>query len=325
MPHEYGAAAVAADPTVAMAHEVAAGLERRPRQIPARYFYDALGSRLFDAICALPWYHITRAETGLLAAHAPVILSADADCSTVVELGGGDGAKLSVLLGASGGRPLDVHLVDVSLEALTMARRRLSALDAVALRIHEADYETGLAAALGQRGRRGRALVLLLGSNIGNLVPDEAAAFLRAVRAACRPGDRLLLGADLVKPEAELLLAYDDPLGVTAAFNKNMLLRLNRDLDADFDLQAFDHRVEWNAAASRVEMYLESRVDQLVCIRDAGCCIRLDAGERIQTENSCKYEPEQVVALGGAAGFAALEQWIAPDARFALTLLECEP
>ena len=326
MPQEHAAAVMAeANPSVAMAHDVAAGLERRPRQIRARYLYDTLGSRLFEAICALPWYRITRAEAGLLATYAPAILPADAGCSTVVELGGGNGAKLSLLLAARAAGALDVHLVDVSREALAAARQTLSAHGAITLCAHEADYEAGLRAALARRPSHGRALVLLLGSNIGNLLPDEAEAFLRSLRAACRSGDRLLLGADLVKPEVDLLLAYDDPLGLTAAFNKNVLLRLNREFDADFDVQAFDHRVEWNAAASRIEMYLESREEQLVCIRDAGCCIHLDEGERIHTEHSCKYEPAGVAALGASAGFAVREQWIEPDARFALTLFECAP
>ncbi len=142
------------------------------------------------------------------------------------------------------------------------------------------------------------------------------------MRAQCRPGDRLLLGADLVKGEADLVLAYDDPLGVTAAFNKNLLARINRELDADFDLELFAHRVLWNAEAARIEVHLESLADQLVCIRGAGCCVQIDHGERIWTESSYKYEPDGVVAMGERAGFVRRTQWIEADSQFALTLFE---
>ena len=318
------AATVAADPTIEMAREIAEGFARRPKEIPAKYLYDALGSKLFEAICELPWYRITRGEHSLLAAHAAAIMSASGGCDTVVELGGGSGEKLSVLLAAAGGRQLDVHLVDISPAALAQSALTLAAHLSVTLHAHEADYETGVREAL--RGRRtdGRALVLFLGSNIGNLSPDQADHFLQELQRACRPGDRLLLGADLVKPEAELLLAYDDPLGLTAAFNKNVLARLNRELDADFDLLEFDHCVEWNAADSRIEVYLVSRADQLVCIRGAGCCTSIDEGERIWTESSYKYEPAGIAEMGARAGFTVREQWIEPESRFALTLFESE-
>ena len=318
------AATVDADPTIEMAREVAEGLARRPRQIPAKYLYDPLGSQLFEAICKLPWYKITRAEHSLLADHAPAIMQASGGCDTVVELGGGSGDKLSVLLSAADGRTLDVHIVDISAAALAQSARTLAAHGSVTLHAHQADYEAGLRGALRQRAADGQALVLFLGSNIGNLSPGEADGFLRELRGSCRPGDRLLLGADLVKPESELLLAYDDPLGLTAVFNKNVLARLNRELDADFDLCEFDHCVVWNSGASRIEVYLESRSDQLVCIRGAGCCIRIDEYERIWTESSYKYEPAGIVEMGDRAGFATREQWIEPDSQFALTLLESE-
>ncbi len=317
-------ATVDADPTIEMAREVAEGLARKPKQIPAKYLYDPLGSQLFEAICKLPWYKITRAEQSLLTAHAPAIMQASGGCGTVVELGGGSGDKLSVLLSAANGRALDVHLVDISPAALAQSERTLAAHRSVKVNAHQADYETGLRGALRERPADGRALVLFLGSNIGNLSPGEADCFLRELRGGCRPGDRLLLGADLVKPESELLLAYDDPLGLTAAFNKNVLVRLNRELDADFDLYEFDHCVVWNAGASRIEVYLESRTDQLVCVRGAGCCISIDAYERIWTESSYKYEPAGIVEMGERAGFATREQWIEPESRFALTLFESE-
>ncbi len=318
------AAAVAADPAVEMACDVAEGLARRPKRVPAKYLYDGVGSRLFEAICELPWYTITRSECALLSAHAEAIMCGPGACATVVEFGCGSGAKLSMLLSAVEGRATDVHLVDISETALAQSVQALSRHPGVTLTTHQVGYEAGLGAALQGRGGAGHALVLFLGSNIGNLSSEEADRFLREIGSRCRPGDRLLLGADLVKPEAALVAAYDDPLGVTAAFNRNLLVRLNRELDADFDLDLFEHRVSWNAAASRIEVHLESLADQLVCIRGAGCCVELAEGERIWTESVYKYEPEDIVALGARAGFARRAQWIEPESRFALSLFERE-
>ncbi len=318
------AATLAADPTVEMAAEVAEGLTRRPKRVPTKYLYDALGSRLFEAICELPWYTITRGECALLAAHAESIMCGPGASDTVVELGCGSGAKLSMLLSAAEGRSTDVHLVDISETALAQSVQVLSRHRGVQLTTHRAAYEAGLEAALQRPPGAAGALVLFLGSNIGNLAPEEADRFLHEIRSRCRPGDRLLLGADLVKPEAALVAAYDDPLGVTAAFNKNLLVRLNRELDADFDPDLFEHCVVWNAAASRIEVHLESRADQLVCIRGAGCCVDIAEGERIWTESVYKYEPEDVVALGARAGFARRAQWIEPESQFALSLFERE-
>jgi uncharacterized SAM-dependent methyltransferase len=163
-------------------------------------------------------------------------------------------------------------------------------------------------------------LVLLLGSNIGNFDTPAANAFLRRIRATVAPGDFLLLGADLAKSERDLILAYDDPLGVTAAFNKNLLVRINNELGGNFDLNAFDHLAVWNAPAQRIEMHLVSQVAQSVRIPAAEMTVSFAAGERIWTESSYKYEAEQIVAMGTAAGFALAHQWIDERARFALTL-----
>jgi uncharacterized SAM-dependent methyltransferase len=162
-------------------------------------------------------------------------------------------------------------------------------------------------------------LVLLLGSNIGNFDQPAAHDFLRAIRDAIAPGDSLLLGADLVKPERALQLAYDDPLGVTAAFNLNLLVRINRELGGTFDLDAFRHVAVWNAAQHRVEMHLESRVDQRVLVN--GAPVDFVRGERIWTESSYKYVPAAIEAMGTAAGFVTTEQWVDDEAAFALTLL----
>jgi uncharacterized SAM-dependent methyltransferase len=163
-------------------------------------------------------------------------------------------------------------------------------------------------------------LVLLLGSNIGNFDTPAADEFLRQIRVALAPRDFLLLGADLVKPERDLLLAYDDPLGVTAAFNRNLLVRINRELGGSFDIDAFAHRAVWNPAAQRIEMHLESLTDQDVTIAAAGVTVRFARGERIWTESSYKYHESQIEQMGIRAGFVVTEQWIDEDARFALTL-----
>jgi uncharacterized SAM-dependent methyltransferase len=235
-------------------------LTLEPRQLPSRYLYDPLGSALFDAICELPWYRITRAEIGLLEAHAPAILAhaaSSSGLSRIVELGPGNGTKLLTLIEASrrGVRglnydgpakaghyvrrlhvPLHLHLIDVSAKALDQAADALAALDDVEIVKHQATYESGLTE-VAQSGER--TLVLFLGSNIGNFDRPGADAFLRSMRAALGPGDDLLIGADLVKPECELLLAYDDPLGLTAAFNRNLLVRINRELGGDFLAKTF--------------------------------------------------------------------------------------
>ena len=317
-------AAAPAGPDEALARDVFEGLTGRPKRLPAKYLYDALGSRLFEAICELPWYPITRGERALLTRERGALLERLDDPATLIELGGGDGEKLAVL--AAGldeqRRAATVHLVDISETALARASRAVARYPSVAVRGHRAAYAEGLRAAVAALDPHRSAMVLFLGSNIGNLAPGEADRFLAAIRAALRPGDSLLLGADLVKPERDLLLAYDDPLGVTASFNRNLLVRLNRELDADFALDRFEHRVVWNARESRVESYLVSRAEQTVCIPAAGCCVRFDAGEAIWTESSYKYRPDDVVELGRRAGFARGAQWVEPDAAFALTLFE---
>jgi len=293
-----------------------------PKQIQSKYLYDALGSCLFEAISRLPWYRITRAEGRLLSRWAGQAISPLPDPLTLVELGCGSGEKIAMLAEAlrSRRRTVSVHLIDISQTALDQSERTLHRFEHVSIIGHRATYEDGLRRAAAQRGR-GTMLVLFLGSNIGNFDPPASHEFLSEIHRALRPGDGLLLGADLVKPERDLILAYDDPLGVTAAFNKNLLARANAELQADFDLAAFDHRAVWNAVESRVEMHLVSRRAQEVRIARAGCVVRFERGETIWTESSYKYTPEKVLAMGAAAGFRALEQWIQDAARFALTLL----
>ena len=304
------------------ADEVRRDLAATPKQLQSKYLYNSLGSALFEAICHLPWYRITRAEGRLLARFAPEIVAPVGDPVTLTELGCGSGEKLAMIAEALRlrRRPVAVHLIDISPSALELSERTLGALEHVSVVGHRATYEEGLRHAASQRPARGAMLVLFLGSNIGNFDPPAAREFLDRIRASLRPGDGLLLGADLVKPEADLMLAYDDPLGLTAAFNKNLLLRLNTELLADFDLGAFDHRAVWNADARRMEMHLVSRRAQTVRIPRADVEVSFSEGEAIWTESSYKYDAAEIAALGEARGFRCHAQWIDPDARFALTL-----
>lgn len=297
-------------------------LWRTPKRLRPQYLYDDLGSSLFEAICHLPWYPITRAEKRLLAAERAAIVSGVGDPLTLIELGCGTGEKLEMMVDAfiERGFELRVDLIDVSAMALERSRRTLATRQALPVTCHETTYEAGLAAA--SRGWNGldARLVLFLGSNLGNFDPPEARAFLAAVRRALVHGDHLLLGVDLVKPVAVLRAAYDDPLGVTAAFNKNVLARINRELGADFDLDAFAHRACWNPGESRVEMHLVSLADQAVDIPGAGR-LSLARGETIWTESSYKYTPERLESMADEAGFETDDRWIDDDSQFALTLL----
>ena len=295
-------------------------LSLTPRQLPSRYLYDALGSALFEAICRLPWYGITRSEQRLLELHGAAILARVGSLSTLVELGPGNGRKLATLLASRERGALAVHLVDMSASALDAAHRALADDRDLAITMHEAPYEAGLARVAADRRGPGRSLALFLGSNIGNFDPPGSDEFLRRLRGASAPGDFLLLGTDLVKPQSELLLAYDDPLGVTAAFNRNLLVRANRELAADFDVDAFGHRAIWDPGKSRVEMHLVSTREQRVSIPAAGLQIGFDAGETIWTESSYKYRPGEVDSMLDRAGFWPVERWV--DATFALTLAE---
>jgi dimethylhistidine N-methyltransferase len=308
---------IAREPS-AFAEDVERSLSLTPRQLPSRYLYDDLGSALFEAICRLPWYRITRTEQRLLQVHARDIFGHTGLLSTLVELGPGNGEKLTTLLSAGGRPALTVHLVDVSRQALDSATRMLETFPDLAIVGHEATYEVGLAEATRQTRASGRTLTLCLGSNIGNFDPPYAHTFLRAIRTSLTRGDSLLLGVDLVKPESELLLAYDDPLGVTAAFNRNLLVRANRELDANFDLAHFAHRAIWNARDSRVEMQLVSTREQRVLIPAAHLDIQFHAGETIWTESSYKYRPDDLDLLLDRAGFGITARWTADG--FALTL-----
>lgn len=307
----------------AFAADVRRDLALDPKQLQSKYLYDALGSSLFEAICRLPWYRITRSESRLLECHAAAVATALGDDGTIVELGCGSGEKLVLLAEAlqARGQSARVHLIDISSQALEQTEQRLGRLRHFSVVGHQSTYQEGLRHAAAQREGGGPMLVLLLGSNLGNFDRPEALAFLQRIRAILSPDDLLLLGADLVKPEHELLLAYDDPLGVTAAFNRNLLVRMNRELGASFDLAAFAHRAVWNAQEQRIEMHLVSLRPQEVRIEASDLTVRFRRDEPIWTESSYKYASGQIVEMGAAAGFATREQWVDQDARFALTLL----
>jgi L-histidine Nalpha-methyltransferase len=311
-------------PAAQFATDVHYYLLQNPRQLPSRYFYDDLGSALFEAICRLPWYRITRAESRLLAAHGGDILRRLRSTGTIVELGSGSGDKLRLLLEAGGARRsrFDVHLVDVSPSALEIAARSLASLDDVEVVTHRATYEAGLADAARETPAGQHSLVLFLGSNIGNFDPPGAEEFVRNIRANLAAGDTLLLGADLVKPERDLLLAYDDPLGVTAAFNRNLLVRINRELGGNFDIDQFAHRAVWNPFDSRVEMHLVANAPQQIHVEKAELDFHMEEGELIWTESSYKYRPAEVVDLLERCGFRLVEQWFDAADPFALTLVE---
>jgi dimethylhistidine N-methyltransferase len=316
--------AVGVRPGGTFKEDVITDLQKTPKELQSKYLYDALGSSLFEAICRLPWYQITRAELRLLRQQAASIVAALRDPVTIVELGCGSGEKVAVLVEALNARrrPARVHLIDISARALEQSERAIGGGEHVSVVGHRSTYEDGLRQAATVREPGGTMMALLLGSNLGNFDAPAADTFLSAIRRSLRPGDAFLLGADLVKPEADLVAAYDDPLGLTAAFNRNLLVRINRELGGGFDLRAFDHRAIWNADARRVEMHLVSRRRQRVRIAVAGVTVRFEPGETIWTESSYKYEPGEIIELGSRASFRARNQWVDPAARFALTLFE---
>ncbi len=287
--------------------DVRAGLTARPRRLPSYLFYDARGSSLYERITELPEYYPTRTERAILARHAAELVAAAAEGSAhplhVVELGAGSASKTLLVLEAliaQQGRCVYLP-VDVSASALEMAKTRIEAtMPAVTVRPLVGHHDDAFEAIRDLGPRR---LVLFIGSSIGNYDDHEAIGLLRSIRGALLPGGTLLLGTDLRKDPARLVAAYDDAQGVTAAFNLNVLTRINRELDADFDLAQFRHVALWNEAASRVEMHLESRVDQRVFIGALDLPIDFVAGERIHTESSVKYDLPHVDRLLTAAGF----------------------
>ena len=310
-------------PAATFAAEVRAGLAAQPKRLPCRFFYDAAGSRLFEQICELPEYYLTRAEQEILTRHADEIAAAVPAGAVLVELGSGSAAKTRRLIEAFLRRQATLRYVpiDISRGALEESARRLLA-EYPALEIHglAAEYRDGLRRL--RRLRRADAerrprLVLWLGSNVGNFGRPEAAAFLARVRETMAAADRLLVGFDLRKDRAVLEPAYDDAQGVTARFNLNLLARVNRELGGHFDLRRFAHRAVYAEDAGRVELHLVSRREQTVPIDALGLRVPFAAGEAIHTEDSYKYSGDEIRALAAAAGFEVERRWLDGGRRFA--------
>ena len=306
------------------AEDVRAGLTASPKALQPKYFYDDLGSRLFEAITALPEYYPTRAEAEILRNHAGEIATALGEPVWLLELGSGDGQKtrllIEALLACQG--TLEYVPVDISESAVqTSSRSLLFSYPDLRITAYIGEYHTALRAIRGERVLPGRTLVLFLGSTLGNLDPEERPVLLREIRALLDPDEGFLLGVDLKKPESVLIPAYDDALGVTAAFNLNLLARINRELRGEFDLGAFRHRAIYNREAGRVEMHLESRHAQTVAIRSLGIEVPFAAGETIHTENSHKFDLEQIAALASETGFELRRTWMDSGGRFASNLL----
>ena len=305
------------------------GLTSVPKRLPAWLFYDKTGSLLFEAITERPEYYLTRTERGILAANAAEIIATASSPASgrtllrIAELGAGSADKTRLLLKATLDRQPTVvyEPVDVSATALEAARIRIEReIPGVIVTPRVADYTRSSELALVPASEDERVLVLYIGSSIGNFEPHAALGILRRVRAGLRPGDGLLLGVDLVKAEPIMLAAYDDAAGVTADFNLNMLARLNRELAADFYLEAFEHLAVWNHAESRMEMHLVSRMEQCAVIRALDLEVTIAEGERIHTENSYKYTPGQAEALLAEAGFSVAGSWTDEQSWFGVYL-----
>jgi L-histidine Nalpha-methyltransferase len=309
-------------PLGAFAADVRAGLTASPKRLPCKYLYDELGSALFDAITRLPEYGVCRAEEALLQAHAASIVELLVPGVAVAELGSGGGRKTATILGAVLSNQAEVRYdpIDISSAALEACRMRLSAVPGVRVGGIEALYLDGLRRLSASREPWPPLLVLFLGSNLGNFDPPEARAFLSSVRAWLRDGDALLIGADLRKPEGRLLAAYDDPVGVTAAFDLNLLGRINRELGGRFDLRAFRHEALWRPRQSRVEMHLRSLADQRVAVERCGIVAEFCAGETIWTESSYKYDVASLDALAHLSGFEVAGRWTHEEWGFAESL-----
>ena len=280
------------------------------KELPSKYLYDEVGSALFDVICLLPEYGLNRAGKRMLERYSGEIVSRVPGPVVVAELGSGSGQQTRWLLEALAHRQrVNYYPIDISGSALFRCEQELREMDKVSIVGFERAYLDGLQEVAARRRDGERLFVLFLGSTIGNFDRPAGDQFLREVRAILQAGDALLLATDLEKPVSQLILAYDDPVGVTAAFNKNLLARINRELDADFDLAKFDHAVRWDQAERRIEMHLRSKVWQRVTIRKAGFRCHLREGETIWTESSRKYNPRDVIQMGEGSGYRCAGQW----------------
>jgi L-histidine N-alpha-methyltransferase len=309
-----------------LASEVRAGLCRPgQKELPSKYLYDEIGSALFEVVSVLPEYGLTRADERLLHRHAADIVSRLKPQVLVAELGSGSGKKTRWLLEALAVRQCTTYCpIEISATALARCETELGQIECISIVGFERPYLDGLLAAAARRKEQDHLLVLFLGSTIGNFDRDAAERFLTEVRRILFPGDALLLGTDLEKPLPQLLAAYDDPLGVTAAFNLNLLARINRELGANFDLRSFRHEARYNTQHQRVEMHLRSMQDQTVTIPRSGCAVSFLKDETIWTESSHKYRAEAIPPMAERNGFRCDSQWIDAEWPFAESLLIAE-
>lgn len=302
--------------------EAVAGLSQPgQKELPSKYLYDEIGSALFDVICLLPEYGLSRAGMRLLERHSAEIVNRLPGRVIVAELGSGSGQKTRWLLEALAQRQrVNYYPIDISGSALYRCQQELGHMELVSLVGFERAYLDGLQEVASRRHEGERLLVLFLGSTIGNFDRPAGDAFLREVRAILRKDDALLLATDLQKPFPVVKLAYDDPAGVTAAFNMNLLARINREIGGDFDLSQFEHVVRYDEAEQRIEMHLRSKVWQRITIRAAGFNCHLREGETIWTESSHKYNPEEVIRMGERTGYYCAQQWFDAEWAFAQNL-----
>lgn len=302
----------------ALRRDVLEGMRKTPKSLPPRWFYDSVGSDLFDQITRLPEYYPTRAEAEILRARAAQVASATG-ADTLVELGSGTSEKTRMLLDALQKRgslrkfvPFDVD-AGMLAAAGAVIQREYPNVEIAAVC---GDFEEHLAEIPGG----GQRLFVFLGSTIGNLTPGPRAQFLASLASVLRPGDSLLLGTDLVKDVSRLVRAYDDAAGVTARFNRNVLAVINRELDADFDVDAFTHVARWNAAEERIEMWLRAEDPQRVRVAALDLIVEFAAGEEMLTEVSCKFHAEAVAAELAAAGLRRTRWWTDDAGDFGLSL-----
>jgi L-histidine N-alpha-methyltransferase len=301
-----------------MRRDVTRGLQATPKELPSKYFYDEEGSALFDAITRLPEYYPTRTERAILVERAGEI-AARSGADTLIELGSGTSEKTRLLLDAFAARgalrrfvPFDVDEATLRSAAATVAGE----YPGVAVHAVVGDFERHL----GLLPKGGRRMIAFLGSTIGNLTPEQREVFLAAVVAQLEPGDTFLLGTDLVKDIGRLEAAYDDAAGVTAAFNRNVLVRLNRELDADFAPDAFEHVALFDPEREWIEMRLRSSADQVVTVGGLGLTVPFVTGEEMRTEISAKFRPDGLSGELTVAGLALLDLWTDPAGDFALSL-----
>jgi dimethylhistidine N-methyltransferase len=317
--------AITAHPASDFAADVRSGLLKPQKELLSKYLYDDVGSGLFEVISVLPEYGLTRADERVLRENAYDIVERLPGLVIVAELGSGSGKKTRWILKALCRRqPTSYCPIEISPTALAMCRRELGDIDCISIVGFEREYLEGLEEVAARRKAGQHLFVLFLGSTIGNFDRPAGVMFLRQIREALEPGDTLLLGTDLLKPVPQLLKAYDDPLGVTAAFNLNLLARINRELEGDFDMEQFEHVALFNRDARSVEMHLRSRRAQIVSIPASGLTVRFTEGETIWTESSHKYTREDVREMAAATGFRCEAQWVDREWPFAESLLVAE-